>query len=64
MHYIGQKYTILTAAPIWVLSWMIIANAPNWQYLMGGRILSGFCAGLSLPSAQIYVKQHELLKLI
>lgn len=54
MHYIGRKYTILTAAPIWAISWIMIANATNWQYLVAGRMLSGFCVGLSLPSAQIY----------
>jgi MFS family permease len=54
MHYVGRKYTILTAGPIWVLSWMIIANAPNWQYILFGRMLTGFCVGLTLPSAQIY----------
>lgn len=55
MHFIGRKYTILCASPIWVISWAIIANATNWHYLMAGRMLSGFCAGLTLPSAQIYV---------
>ncbi|KAJ6645579.1 Facilitated trehalose transporter Tret1, partial [Pseudolycoriella hygida] len=57
MHYIGRKYTILCAGPTWVVSWLIIANAPNWHYLMIGRGLSGFCVGLSLPSAQIYVTE-------
>lgn len=56
MHFVGRKYTILIAAPLWALSWMIIANATNWQNIIGGRILCGFCAGLALPSAQIYVK--------
>ncbi len=54
MHFIGRKYTILTAAPIWAISWIMIANATNWQYLIAARMLSGFCVGLSLPSAQIY----------
>lgn len=57
MHFVGRKYTILFAAPIWVVAWAIIANATNWHYLMLGRTLSGFCAGLSLPSAQIYVSR-------
>lgn len=55
MHHIGRKYTVLVAAPIWATAWTIIANAPNWHYILGGRMLSGFCVGLALPSAQIYV---------
>ncbi|XP_037033651.1 facilitated trehalose transporter Tret1-like [Bradysia coprophila] len=57
MHFIGRKYTILTAAPIWVLSWIVIANATYWPVFLAGRVLSGFCVGLTLPSAQIYVTE-------
>ncbi|KAG4080263.1 hypothetical protein HA402_010755 [Bradysia odoriphaga] len=54
MHFISRKYTILTAATIWVISWILIASATYWPVLLAGRVLSGFCVGLTLPSAQIY----------
>lgn len=35
----------------------MIATASSWPYLIFGRILCGVCAGLCLPSAQIYVTE-------
>lgn len=55
MHYIGRKYTVLLTSPIWTVSWAVIANANNWETLVLGRFVSGIGAGLTLPSAQIYV---------
>lgn len=55
MKYFGRKKVIMLSSPIWTLSWICIANSTSFYMLAGGRILSGFCAGLSLPAAQIYV---------
>lgn len=40
---------------MWALGWISIAISQHWQMVMLGRLLSGFCVGLSLPAAQIYV---------
>lgn len=61
MHYTGRKVTILIASPILVAAWLLIALSTNWMFIMVGRILSGLCAGLCLPSAQIYVSQAILI---
>lgn len=55
LHFYGRKYTLLLASPLWTVAWISIATAANWKVVIMGRILSGFCVGLCLPSAQIYV---------
>lgn len=63
MHYIGRKYTVMITSPIWILAWSIIASSHHWHYLVIGRFMSGMGVGLTLPSAQIYVKLFLKLKL-
>lgn len=55
MHYIGRKFTVMLTSPIAATSWGLIATAQRWEFLLAGRLLSGVCAGICLPSAQIYV---------
>ncbi|EDS41795.1 sugar transporter [Culex quinquefasciatus] len=57
MHKIGRKYTVMLTSPVWVTSWILIATADHWKVLLMARMLSGFGAGLTLPSAQIYVSE-------
>lgn len=57
MNTFGRKKTILFASPAWVISWAVIASATTWEMILIGRIISGFCDGLSIPSAQIYVTE-------
>lgn len=57
MHKIGRKYTVMLTSPIWAISWVLIATAHDWKILLLARMLSGFGAGLTLPSAQIYVSE-------
>jgi facilitated trehalose transporter len=57
MHKIGRKYTVTLTSPLWAISWASIALSQRWEVVMAGRLLSGFCAGLTIPSAQIYVSE-------
>ncbi|XP_055594970.1 facilitated trehalose transporter Tret1-like [Uranotaenia lowii] len=57
MHKIGRKYTVLLTSPVWATAWVLIATAETWQVMLVARMLSGFGAGLTLPSAQIYVSE-------
>lgn len=55
LHYIGRKRTIVTASPIGMIGWLLIATATRYETIIFGRFLNGFCVGLCLPSAQVYV---------
>lgn len=52
---IGRKYTIIIASPLATIGWMLIATANHYWVIIGARFLNGFCAGLCLPAAQVYV---------
>lgn len=56
-HKFGRRRTLLLAAPVGILAWATIALAKYWGVMFTGRILSGFCAGMNLPSTQIYVSE-------
>lgn len=57
MQKFGRKFTVMTASPIWVCAWILIALSNHWGTIMFGRLLSGISAGITLPSAQIYVTE-------
>lgn len=57
MQKFGRKFTVMTASPIWVCAWILIALSNHWGTIMFGRLLSGISAGITLPSAQIYVSE-------
>lgn len=56
-HKFGRRKTLLFAAPIGIVAWLIIALSKEWTVIFAGRLLSGFCAGMNLPSTQIYVSE-------
>lgn len=58
LHYIGRKRTILSASPIGIIGWILIATATRYEMIIIGRFLNGFCVGLCLPSAQVYVRPN------
>lgn len=57
LHFVGRKRTVCIASPVGAIAWTIVATSSSWHWLIAGRILSGVCAGLCLPSAQIYVTE-------
>lgn len=57
LHFVGRKHTVCIASPVGAIAWAIVATSHSWHWLIAGRILSGVCAGLCLPSAQIYVTE-------
>jgi MFS family permease len=57
MHSVGRKHTVLLTSPTWVIAWFMISTCEHWTVLLIGRMLSGFAAGLTIPSAQIYVSE-------
>lgn len=52
---IGRKYTIVLASPFATIGWILIATATRYELIIAGRFLTGFCAGLCLPAAQVYI---------
>lgn len=57
MHKAGRKYTVLLTSPLWIASWVLVASAKRWEQIVIARYLMGFCAGLALPAAQVYVAE-------
>ncbi|XP_054258056.1 facilitated trehalose transporter Tret1-2 homolog isoform X2 [Macrosteles quadrilineatus] len=53
----GRKKTMLIAAPIFAVSWVLIGTAVNTAMLIVGRLLTGMCAGIITPAAQVYVSE-------
>ncbi|XP_046687770.1 facilitated trehalose transporter Tret1-like isoform X2 [Homalodisca vitripennis] len=53
----GRKKTLMMAAPIFTISWVIIGTAVNTSMLVIGRLITGICAGIVTPSAQVYVSE-------
>jgi hypothetical protein len=45
----------MLSSPVWVLSWILIALAQNYEMMLFARMLTGFCVGLVTPSAAVYV---------
>lgn len=52
---LGRKYTIIVASPLATIGWILIATASNYWVIIAARFLNGFCVGLCLPAAQVYV---------
>lgn len=61
LHFIGRKYTIIIASPLATLGWIMIATATRYEMVILARFINGFCVGLCLPSAQVYVRFFNLL---
>ncbi|XP_049764698.1 facilitated trehalose transporter Tret1-2 homolog [Schistocerca cancellata] len=54
---LGRKRTLMVSAPLFVAFWVLLAFSQNYAMLFSARILTGFCAGISIPSAQVYVNE-------
>lgn len=54
---LGRKGTLLVGAPLFVIAWLAIAFSPTPALLVLARASSGFCVGIVLPSAQVYVSE-------
>ncbi|XP_049804060.1 facilitated trehalose transporter Tret1-2 homolog isoform X1 [Schistocerca nitens] len=54
---LGRKRTLMISAPLFVAFWVLLAFSQNYAMLFSARILTGFCAGISIPSAQVYVNE-------
>lgn len=55
LHFIGRKRTICIASPLATFAWILIATAVRYEVIIAARFMTGFCVGLCLPSAQVYV---------
>lgn len=62
LNYLGRKRTIMLASPLATLGWVLIATATRYEVFIVGRFLNGFCVGLCLPSAQVYVSLSHICK--
>nr|CAD7439277.1 unnamed protein product [Timema bartmani] len=57
LQYIGRKKTLMMSSPMFILGWAAIALAQNYPVLLCARLFTGFCVGIVLPSAQVYVSE-------
>ena len=55
MQLLGRRRTLMLSSPVWVLAWIVIALAQNYEMMLYARMLTGFCVGLITPSAAVYV---------
>lgn len=55
MEYIGRLNTIKIAALPCVVGWILIATAPNFYCLLGGRILTGLGSAIGTSPAIVYI---------
>jgi len=55
MQLLGRRRTLMLTSPLWVLGWILIALAQNYKMMLFARWLTGFCIGLIIPSAAVYV---------
>lgn len=51
----GRRYVHKVLCSFLIIGWLSIGLAVNTNYLLVGRILTGFCVGLSGPSASVYI---------
>jgi facilitated trehalose transporter len=55
MQLLGRRTTLMLSSPLWVLAWILIPLAQNFEMMLFARMLTGFCVGLITPSAAVYV---------
>lgn len=55
LQHVGRKNTIVISSPLATIGWILIATATRYEMVIFGRFITGFCVGLCLPSAQVYV---------
>ncbi|XP_068083952.1 facilitated trehalose transporter Tret1 [Anabrus simplex] len=54
---IGRRKTLMISSPLAVAGWLLITFAYNSEMLLVGRSVIGFCTGIIIPSAQVYVNE-------
>ncbi|GAB6025926.1 Facilitated trehalose transporter Tret1 [Chamberlinius hualienensis] len=55
--YFGRKCSLLFGCLPFLIGWVIIASSVNWEMMLAGRILSGFCFGLMLTIVGVYISE-------
>lgn len=55
---IGRKGTMVASSVPFVSGWLIIAFAKNFAMLMVGRIVTGFCSGISSMVITTYIGEY------
>lgn len=61
---IGRKSTLMISSPLATIGWILIATATRYEIIILGRFITGFCVGLCLPSAQVYVMVAIVLNIV
>jgi len=61
MQLLGRRRTLILSSPVWVFAWSLIALAQNYEMMLFGRMLTGFCVGLTTPSAAVYVSSNFVI---
>ncbi|XP_067003354.1 facilitated trehalose transporter Tret1-2 homolog isoform X2 [Anabrus simplex] len=59
LQHIGRKRTLMISSPLSVIGWLLVTFAKSYEMLICGRIITGFCAGIIIPSAQVYVNESS-----
>ncbi|ERM94340.1 hypothetical protein AMTR_s00010p00243630 [Amborella trichopoda] len=55
--WIGRRYTIIFAAAIFFLGAIIMGLAPNYAFLMAGRVVAGIGIGYAIMIAPVYTTE-------
>lgn len=54
-HKLGRKAVLLYVSSFYVLGWLVIAYAPTLSFVYGGRLLTGFSAGICSVAVPAYI---------
>ncbi|CAG7726595.1 unnamed protein product [Allacma fusca] len=54
---IGRKWTLLANGPIFIVGWLCIAFAPEVEWILAGRFITGFCGAGTTLTVLIYVSE-------
>lgn len=57
MDKLGRKTSILVTSPVVLFGWLAIALAQNFLYIIAGRLLCGFGAGLFGATSPVYIAE-------
>lgn len=57
MNRFGRKMAILISIMPLILGWILIALAPSYMFILGGRIVAGIGVGILSPVAQVLLSE-------
>lgn len=57
MEKLGRKLSLILVSPVFCAGWLIVALAPNFTWLMIGRILLGLCCGVFGPLGPVFIAE-------